>query len=79
MSKQRRGNGRNHREQKVPLWRRLLRNRYNPRSAYVTLADVIENVKSTWYAWAKRVPPGARLIYRNGRVVGHTSTWRGRR
>jgi hypothetical protein len=72
---------RNNRQRPKPvsLWRRIFRNRYNPGSNYVTLGDIIENMKSTWYAWTQRVPPGSRLIYRDGKVRGHTSMWPGRR
>jgi hypothetical protein len=80
----RRQSGRNQRQgrsqqKQVSLWQRIFRNRYNPGSNWVSLGDVVENIRTTWYAWVERVPPGSRLIYRNGRVVGHSSTWPGRR
>lgn len=76
----RRSNGRRRRRgqrPRVPLWRRIFRNRYNPGSRWVSAADVWENLKATWFSWTHRVPPNSRLLYRNGRVVGYTARWRG--
>ena len=67
------------RRKPVPLWRRIFANRYDPQSRWVTFADVWENLKSTWFSWTNRVPPGSRLLYRNGRIVGYGTQSRGRR
>jgi hypothetical protein len=57
----------------------MFRNRYNPGSSYVTLGDVIANVKAIFFCWSERVPPGSRLLYRNGKIVGWSAPWRGKR
>jgi hypothetical protein len=61
---------------RIPLLKRIFRNRYSG-SNWVSLADVLENVKETWFSFTNRVPPGSRLIRRAGKIVGYTSTWRG--
>ena len=60
------------------LLSRILRNRYNPGSKWVTFGDVIENVKETWFAFTRRIPPGSRIIRgRDGRIRSVTSSWNG--
>jgi hypothetical protein len=53
--------------------RRLFRNRYNPGSGWTSFGDFIANLQETYYCWIHRVPPGAQIQWRNGRVVGHTT------
>lgn len=74
----RRGNE-NGRRKAAPLLRRIFANRYDPQSRWVTVGDAWENLKATWFSWTRRVPPGSRLLYRNGRIVGYTTQWRGKR
>lgn len=64
---------------KPSLFQRIFRNRYNPGSSYVTLGDVIANVKAIFFCWSERVPPGSRLLYRNGKIVGWSAPWHGKR
>lgn len=64
---------------RVGLVKRLLRNRYRPESSWVTLADIWTNTVETAYAWLHRVPPNSRLMWRNGRIVGHSRRWNGPR
>jgi hypothetical protein len=81
MSRRRTGSrrGGHGRRDPVPLWPRLFANRYDPQSRWVTFADVWENLKAMWFSWTNRVPPGSRLLYRNGRIVGYSTQWRGKR
>jgi hypothetical protein len=63
---------------KTPLLERLFRNRYNPHSNFVSLGDVIENVKDTWFCFSRRLPPGTRLVRDgNGKIKGAATHWRG--
>jgi hypothetical protein len=60
------------------LFGRIFRNRYNPSSRWVTVGDVIENTKDTWFAFTRRLPPGSRIIRdRNGRIRSGISRWAG--
>jgi hypothetical protein len=69
---------RNTPRKRVPLLKRLLRNRYNPGSNWVSLGDLIENVKDTWFCFSHRLPPGTRLVRDgNGRIKGAATRWRG--
>ena len=65
---------------RVPLLRRLLRNRYRgDDSNWVSVADVVANLKETAYCWWNRVPAGSRLMWRNGRITGFIRPWNGPR
>jgi hypothetical protein len=77
MSRRRnRGGGRPPRRRS--LLQRLLTNRYNPESSWVSVADVIENAKDTWHCFTHRLPPGTRLLRdANGRIKGSANHWRG--
>ena len=59
------------RRRRPPLRRRILRNRRDPQSRWITLADVILNVREQWYGFWHRVPPGARLRWNGDKVTGH--------
>jgi hypothetical protein len=64
--------------QKKGLLARILRNRYNPNSNWVSLGDMIENIKDTWHAYTRRLPPGSRIIRdRNGRIRSSSTRWTG--
>lgn len=77
MSRRGRGGNRGRRQPKrVSLLQRIFRNRYSG-SNWISLADVIENVKETWFSFTNRVPRGSRLIRRGGKIVGYSSTWKG--
>ena len=66
-------------EKRVGLITRLFRNRYRPGSTWVSVGDVVANFKEGGLTFFNRVPPGARLMWRNGRIVGYTSRWNGPR
>jgi hypothetical protein len=60
------------------LLQRLLANRYNPGSSWISIADVIENAKDTWFCWSRRLPPGSRLFRdADGKIKGAANRWRG--
>jgi hypothetical protein len=60
------------------LLQRLFTNRYNPRSSWIHIADVIENAKDTWFCWSRRLPPGSRLLRdAKGKIRGAANLWRG--
>ena len=59
------------RRRRRSLRRRIFRNRYNPGSNWITLGDIVSNIRETYYCWTHRIPPGARLHWRDGRIVGH--------
>jgi len=67
--------GRRHRDSKrrhgKSLAQRLFRNRYNPGSRWVSLADVILNGKEILYRFRHRVPPGSGLRWNGDRITGH--------
>lgn len=69
---------RQQKQKRTSLLARILRNRYSG-SNWVSLADIITNTRETFYAWSHRLGPGSRVIWRNGRPVGHTTSWRGPR
>lgn len=74
----RRRGWRHKQSRRVPLVQRLLRNRYSG-SNWVSVADVISNIRETWFCFTHRVPPGSRLFWRNGRIAGYTRSWNGPR
>jgi len=78
MSRRRHRGERGGSRRKPSLLQRILRNRYNPQSPYVTLGDAIANIKAIFFCWSERVPPGSRLLYRNGKIVGWSAPWRGK-
>jgi hypothetical protein len=43
------------------------------------VGDVIANVKETFYCFTRRVPQNSRLLWRNSKIVGFSSQWRGPR
>lgn len=53
--------------------RRILRNRYNPRSRFVSVRDIWLNLKEEVYCWWHRVPPGARIRWIGRRVDSYES------
>ena len=60
------------------LLSRIFSNRYNPGSSWVSIGDMVENIRDTFTCWVNRVPPGARLNRdRNGKICGWSSHWRG--
>lgn len=71
--------GRSRPSKRVGLLSRLLRNRYREGSNWVSVGDVIANVKETFYCFTHRVPPNSRLLWRNNKIVGFSSQWRGPR
>jgi hypothetical protein len=79
MSRYRKRRNRRGPPKRVSLVKRLLRNRYRPGSSWVSLADIWNNTLETAYAWFNRVPPNSRLMWRNGRIVGHSRKWNGPR
>jgi hypothetical protein len=78
MSRRRRGN-RGSQRKPPTLVQRILRNRYDPHSRRVSINDVLTNIKTIWYAWSHRVTPGSRLHFRDGKIVGHSAAWLGKR
>jgi hypothetical protein len=57
---------------------RILRNRYNPRSNWVSIGDIIENTKETWFAFTRRLPPGSKITRdRDGRIRSSNTRWNG--
>jgi hypothetical protein len=76
------GRGRRHRGNQrcqPGLLARIFRNRYREGSSFVSLADLATNVKEIFYAWQNRLKPNSRMIWRNGKIVGHSTSWRGPR
>lgn len=66
------------RRRRRSLWARLLRNRYNPSSNWVSVGDVIENIMDTWHAFTRRLSPGSNIERdRNGRIRSSSSRWNG--
>jgi hypothetical protein len=65
-------------QKRTSLLTRIFRNRYTG-SNWVSLADVLTNTREIFYAWSHRLGPGSRVIWRDGRPVGHTTSWRGPR
>jgi hypothetical protein len=53
------------------LGRRLVRNRYNAESRWVTLGDIWLNLKEEIYCRWHRVPSGATLRWRDGHITSH--------
>ena len=49
--------------------RRLFRNRYDPASRWVSLQDVWMNFREVVYCWSHRVPPGATLHWKDGKII----------
>jgi len=56
------------------LKRRLLTNRYDPKSNWITVKDVILNAKEIHYCWSHRLPKGTKLRWDGDRIVGHYTT-----
>ncbi|HEY6945391.1 MAG TPA: hypothetical protein VI431_09660 [Candidatus Acidoferrum sp.] len=50
------------------FWQRLTRNRYDPRSHWLTLYDVWLNLKEEGMCWWYRVAPGSHLLWRRGKI-----------
>jgi hypothetical protein len=50
------------------IFQRLIRNRYNPRSRWITARDVWLNFKEELHCWLHRVPPGSRIHWRSGDI-----------
>ena len=63
--------GRVVRESRQSVTNRVFRNRYNPESRFVTPRDVWLNLKELFFCWLNRVPPGATLRWRAGRIVSY--------
>ncbi len=60
------------------LLARIFTNRYNPKSGWVSVGDVIENIKDTWFAFTRRLPPGSRIVCdRHGHIRSTSSRWNG--
>lgn len=49
--------------------KRIFRNRYDPASRWVSLQDVWMNLKEVVYCRLHRVPQGATLLWRDGKIV----------
>jgi hypothetical protein len=57
------------RRQELSLGRRLKRNRYQPESQWLSVQDLWLNIKEELYCWWHRVPPGAVIKRKGGRIV----------
>jgi hypothetical protein len=52
---------------------RILKNRYDPGSRWVSLGDVVANLREVLYRWSNRVPPDAVIRWSGTRIVGHST------
>jgi hypothetical protein len=57
---------------------RVVTNRTDPRSRWVTIADMWTNAREIVYAWTHRVPDNSIIKYRNGKIIGHSVRYRRR-
>lgn len=73
MSRRNRRNQRGWQNRRPPKRQPIFTNRRNPQSSWVTLNDVITNVKERVYGWFHRIPKGSRLYWRGGKIVGHST------
>lgn len=79
MSRRNRRGRRNNRSrrQKPSLLKRIFTNRRNANSSWISLADVLTNIREEWFVFEKRVPPGSRILWgKDGRPRGYSSTRR---
>ncbi len=65
------GRGKQQKGKKKGGWG-ILENRRNPGSRWVSLGDIIDNIKDRFYCWSRRVPEGAIIRYnKDGKIIGH--------
>ena len=66
---------RNRRPRKPSLWRRILSNRRDSHSPWVSIADVVGNIREELFCFFQRVPRGARLYWdgRTNKIRGYST------
>ena len=59
------------------ITKKIFTNRRNPNSCWLTLDDVVKNVKEGWYSFWNSVPRGERFYWKKGKIVGNSTrnTW----
>ena len=73
MSRRRGNRSRNRGRQRQSSGSGVFDNRRKPGSNWITPADIIRNIKERFYCFVNRVPAGARLRWKDGKIVGHYS------
>lgn len=63
--------GKNPRRKKWRLG--VFTNRRNPGFWWISLYDIWLNMKERAYSWWFRVPRGSHILWKGGKIVGHTS------
>ncbi len=53
--------------------KKVFTNRREPSTHYASGSDIVMNLKEWWYTLNNRVPKGASLTWRKGKIIGHTS------
>jgi len=52
----------------------ILKNRRKPSSRWISIGDILDNIKERYYCWSRRVPEGSELRWNSkGKIVGHSS------